>query len=150
LLCKKCYSYPICFFHGKTSSLNLRILRMRIVISVARVFDKYIGLLWLYSDIVLQTCLCGRKYTVFTRNDMLELEHAAKSFQQEKECIDALSLTSIFSYNINECIKDLKVCENVNYEIDSPFSCIASILHFFIFHSKLLNLLYTIDFNIWN
>jgi histone demethylase JARID1 len=45
LLCKKCYSYPICFFHGKTSSLNLRILRMRIVISVARVFDKYIGLL---------------------------------------------------------------------------------------------------------
>ncbi|WJX10597.1 hypothetical protein P8452_01295 [Trifolium repens] len=74
LLCKKCYSYPICFFH----------------------------------DIVPQTCLCGRKYTVFTRNDMLELEHAAKSFQQEKECIDALSLTSIFSYNINECIKDLK------------------------------------------
>ncbi|KAL5076127.1 hypothetical protein RYX36_015111 [Vicia faba] len=74
LLCKKCYSYPICLFH----------------------------------DVVPQTCLCGKKYSVFKTNDMLELEHAAKSFQHEKECIDALSLTSIFSYNINEYTKDLK------------------------------------------
>lgn len=49
---------------------------------------------------------------------MLELEHAAKSFQREKECIDALSLTSIFSNNdINESTKDLKVCENVNFKL---------------------------------
>ncbi|PNY04674.1 lysine-specific demethylase 5D-like protein [Trifolium pratense] len=74
LLCKQCYSNPICLFH----------------------------------DIVPQTCLCGRKYTVFKRNDLLELEHAAKSFQRENECIDAILLTSIFSYNINECIKDFK------------------------------------------
>ncbi|KAI5397232.1 hypothetical protein KIW84_063163 [Lathyrus oleraceus] len=75
LLCKKCYSYPICLFH----------------------------------DVVPQTCLCGRKYSVFKRNHMLELEHAAKSFQREKECIDASSLTSIFSNNdINESTKDLK------------------------------------------
>lgn len=78
---------------------------------------------------------------------MLELEHAAKSFQQKKECIDALSLTSIFSYNdINEFTKDLKVCENVNSEIGLQFrilkyslkklhlfSCITSILHYLIF-----------------
>lgn len=38
LLCKKCYSYPICLFHGKTSlfySINLRV-----VISVACVIDR--------------------------------------------------------------------------------------------------------------
>jgi len=52
---------------------------------------------------------------------MLELEDAAKSFQQEKECINALSLTNLFSYNTNEYIKELKVCENVSYEIDLQF-----------------------------
>ncbi|AES59963.1 transcription factor jumonji family protein [Medicago truncatula] len=74
LLCRKCYSDPICLFH----------------------------------EIVPQNCLCGREHTVFKRNDMLELEDAAKSFQQEKECINALSLTNIFSYNINECVKEHK------------------------------------------
>jgi len=49
---------------------------------------------------------------------MLELEDAAKSFQLEKECIDALSLTNIFSYNMNEYIKEHKVCESLNYDID--------------------------------
>jgi len=52
---------------------------------------------------------------------MLELEDAAKSFQKEKEYINALFLTDLFSYNINQCIKELKVCENANYEIDLQF-----------------------------
>jgi len=60
---------------------------------------------------VPKTCLCGGKYTVFKKNDMSELEDAAKSFEQVKECIDMLSFTCIFSDNIIECIKDLKVCE---------------------------------------
>lgn len=39
---------------------------------------------------------------------MLELEDAAKSFQKEKEYMNALSLTDLFSCNINQCIKELK------------------------------------------
>ena len=58
-----------------------------------------------------KTCLCGGKYTVFKQNDMSELEDAAKSFEPVKECIDVLYLTFIFSYNIIECVKYLKVCE---------------------------------------
>jgi hypothetical protein len=52
---------------------------------------------------------------------MLELEDAAKSLQQEKEYTNALPLTNIFSYNINECIKEHKVCESLNYDIDLQF-----------------------------
>ncbi|XP_061357216.1 lysine-specific demethylase JMJ13-like [Gastrolobium bilobum] len=36
----------------------------------------------LFHDIASQTCLCGRKYTICKRNDMLALEDAAKSFEQ--------------------------------------------------------------------
>ncbi|KAH1235368.1 Lysine-specific demethylase [Glycine max] len=71
LLCKYCFSHPICLFH----------------------------------DIAPQTCLCGRDYTIFKRNDIFALEEAAKSFQQGKECVDKFSLSSIFSCNINDCIK---------------------------------------------
>ncbi|KAL1324457.1 hypothetical protein AAHE18_13G091300 [Arachis hypogaea] len=34
-------------------------------------------------DIALQRCSCGRKYTVYKRDDYLEFEDAAKSFEQE-------------------------------------------------------------------
>lgn len=37
LLCKKCYSYPICLFHGKTSSFYSS--NLRLVISVACTID---------------------------------------------------------------------------------------------------------------
>ncbi|KAG5008515.1 hypothetical protein JHK82_026444 [Glycine max] len=57
------------------------------------------------TDIAPQTCLCGRDYTIFKRNDIFALEEAAKSFQQGKECVDKFSLSSIFSCNINDCIK---------------------------------------------
>lgn len=30
-------------------------------------------------------CSCGRKYTVFKRDDMLAMENAAKKFEQEKD-----------------------------------------------------------------
>ncbi|KAJ1378437.1 JmjN domain [Sesbania bispinosa] len=52
------------------------------------------------------------------RNDLLDLEDAAKRFQQENKCLDTLSLSNIFSYNRNECIKDLK--NNPWHEERSP------------------------------
>jgi len=69
-----------------------------------------------HADIAPQNCLCGRNYATFKRNDIFALEEAAKGFQG-KECVDTFSLSSIFSYNRNECIKDLKVCENFKHEI---------------------------------
>ncbi|KAH1139021.1 hypothetical protein AAZX31_10G181500 [Glycine max] len=60
----------------------------------------------LFHDIAPQTCLCGRDYTIFKRNDIFALEEAAKSSQQGKECVDKFSLSSIFSCSRNDCIKD--------------------------------------------
>ncbi|ESW19401.1 hypothetical protein PHAVU_006G121800 [Phaseolus vulgaris] len=74
LLCKYCFSHPICLFH----------------------------------DIAPHTCICGRFYSIFKRNDIFELEEAAKSFQQEKKCNETFSLSSIFSCYRNECIKHLE------------------------------------------
>ncbi|KAK7308277.1 hypothetical protein VNO77_41879 [Canavalia gladiata] len=73
----------------------------------------------LFHDIAPRTCLCGMDYTIFKRKDIFALEDAAKSFQQEKECIDTFSLSSIFSSNTNECIKDLKTCENLNVKLQN-------------------------------
>ena len=67
-----------------------------------------------HADIAPQTCLCGRDYTIFKRNDIFALEEAAKSFQQGKECVDKFSLSSIFSCNINDCIKVPEVSEMLN------------------------------------
>ncbi|XP_057746170.1 lysine-specific demethylase JMJ13-like [Arachis stenosperma] len=53
----------------------------------------------LYHDIALQRCSCGRKYTVYKRDNFLEFEDAAKSFEQE------------------ECVK-LKLKGKVNFEVD--------------------------------
>ncbi|TKY69083.1 Lysine-specific demethylase JMJ706 [Spatholobus suberectus] len=60
----------------------------------------------LFHDIAPQTCLCGRDYTIFKRNDIFALEEATKSFQQDKECIDTFALSSVYSCDRNECIKD--------------------------------------------
>ncbi|RDX77684.1 Lysine-specific demethylase, partial [Mucuna pruriens] len=92
LLCKYCYSRPICLFH----------------------------------DIAPQTCLCGRNYTIFKRKDIFSLEEAAKSFQQEKECVDTISLSSIFSYNRNKCNKDHKASNSfpplkLNWKQNNPW-----------------------------
>ncbi|KAK7407801.1 hypothetical protein VNO78_09894 [Psophocarpus tetragonolobus] len=62
----------------------------------------------LFHDIARETCLCGGVYTIFKRNNIFALEEAAKSFQQDKECNDTFFLSSIFSCNRNECIRDLK------------------------------------------
>jgi len=59
---------------------------------------------------------------------MSELEDAAKSFEPVKECIDVLYLTFIFSYNIIECVKYLKVCEKCKL-----WNWFTRILHYFIF-----------------
>ncbi|XP_014490893.1 lysine-specific demethylase JMJ706-like [Vigna radiata var. radiata] len=75
LLCKYCFSHPICLFH----------------------------------EIAPHTCICGRFYSVYIRNDILELEEAAKSFQQKKVCCtETFSVSSLFSCNRNECIKHLE------------------------------------------
>jgi len=73
------------------------------------------------ADFAPQACLCGRDYTIFKRKDIFALEDAARSFQQEKECVDTFSLSNIFSYNTNECIKDIKVCENLNRKLLGAF-----------------------------
>ncbi|KAK7310245.1 hypothetical protein RJT34_07640 [Clitoria ternatea] len=70
--------------------------------------DCYSHPICLFHDIARLTCLCGRDYTIFKRNDILALEDAAKRFQQEKDCIDTFSSSNIFSYNRNGCLKDLK------------------------------------------
>ncbi|KAG4389031.1 hypothetical protein GLYMA_09G283600v4 [Glycine max] len=76
------------------------------------------------TDIAPQTCLCGRDYTIFKRNDIFALEEAAKSFQQGKECVDKFSLSSIFSCNINDCIK---VPEYMKYELQTHSTTTCSL-----------------------
>ncbi|TKY67763.1 Lysine-specific demethylase JMJ706 [Spatholobus suberectus] len=70
----------------------------------------------LYHDIASQRCSCGRMYTIFKRDDMLEMEDAAKKFEQEKDIqskvhgkmdcgcgANTLCLSCIFSITRNEC-----------------------------------------------
>ncbi|MED6194978.1 hypothetical protein PIB30_033702 [Stylosanthes scabra] len=67
----------------------------------------------LYHDIALQRCSCGRKYTVYKRDDFLELKDAAKSFEQEESI--KLNLKGKVNFEVdmlfprNDCIQDSQV-----------------------------------------
>ncbi|KAL2329160.1 hypothetical protein Fmac_022587 [Flemingia macrophylla] len=70
----------------------------------------------LYHDIESHKCSCGETYTIFKRDDMLEMEDAAKRFEQEEDIRfivhkkmdcgyrDKLSLSCI----LNECMQDVQ------------------------------------------
>ncbi|CAJ1932976.1 unnamed protein product [Sphenostylis stenocarpa] len=127
LLCKYCLSHPICLFHGKTSFIysfcfQLR-LRCRLHYDLRRANFQFVSnkmnwdlmtcffgsaVYYWHADIAPHTCICGRDYSIFKRNDIFALEEAAKSFQQVKECNDTFSLSSTCFCKRNECIKDLE------------------------------------------
>lgn len=105
-----CFQWHLrCRLHDALICVNFQFVWSKMIWFLMTCFFFWICLLW-HVDIAPHTCICGRFYSVFIRNDILELEEAAKSFQQKKVCCtETFSVSSLFSCDRNECIKHLEV-----------------------------------------
>ena len=88
------------------------------IISLSKIHESFLPVLFCYTETETQTCSCGRQCTLFKREEMVALRDAATSFELEKNILLEVQrhnganniLSKTFFHNGQERIQDNKVC----------------------------------------